>query len=188
MIPVHVIPLADLHRDWTARTITERWGAPVVVSCGRIHQAAELDGFVAFLREDPEAGQTVAGSQSSTPNAASPSDETAATDPIGLATYRVEGTDCELTTLDSMREGRGVGTALIRAVEEEARRRGCRRVWLITTNDNTRALRFYQRLGYRIAALHPGAMEEARRLKPQIPLLGADGIPIRDEIELERSL
>jgi hypothetical protein len=58
-------------------------------------------------------------------------------------------------------------------------------LWLVTTNDNTHALRFYHRLGFRLAALHPGAVEAARRLKPEIPLLGLDEIPIRDELELE---
>jgi hypothetical protein len=56
---------------------------------------------------------------------------------------------------------------------------------LITTNDNVAALRFYQKRGFTLAALHKNALEQSRRLKPQIPLLGLDGIPLRDEIELE---
>ena len=71
------------------------------------------------------------------------------------------------------------------AATEEARRQGCRRLWLITTNDNTHALRFYQRRGLQLAALHRNAIEESRRLKPEIPQHGADGIPLRDELELE---
>ena len=65
---------------------------------------------------------------------------------------------------------------------------GCRRLWLITTNDNLPALRFYQRRGFVLAALHRDAIAASRRLKPQIPLLGLDNIPIRDELELEMAL
>jgi RimJ/RimL family protein N-acetyltransferase len=81
-----------------------------------------------------------------------------------------------------------VGTALIEAVTEAAREAGCRRLWLITTNDNLHALRFYQRRGFRLAALHRDGITESRRQKPSIPLIGLDGIPIRDEIELEMAL
>jgi hypothetical protein len=62
-------------------------------------------------------------------------------------------------------------------------------VWLVTTNDNLVALRFYQRRGFRLSALRPGAVDEARRrLKPAIPDAGAFGIPLRDELELELRL
>jgi len=87
---------------------------------------------------------------------------------------------------DSARPGRGVGTALIVAAEEVAQRAGCRRLWLITTNDNTHALRFYQKRGFVLAALHRNAVAASRARKPEIPLTGNDGIPIRDEIELEK--
>jgi ribosomal protein S18 acetylase RimI-like enzyme len=57
----------------------------------------------------------------------------------------------------------------------------------VTTNDNVDALRFYQRRGFRLAALRAGAVEDARaRLKPEIPWTGADGIELRDELELEK--
>jgi ribosomal protein S18 acetylase RimI-like enzyme len=89
-------------------------------------------------------------------------------------------------TLNSLAEGRGVGRALLDAVREEARRQNCERLWLVTTNDNTRALRLYQRWGLRLTALRPGAVDESRRrLKPEISQTGSDGIPIRDELELE---
>ena len=59
------------------------------------------------------------------------------------------------------------------------------RLWLVTTNDNLDALRFYQRRGLRITAVAAGAVDEARKIKPGIPLLGDHGIAIRDEITLE---
>jgi RimJ/RimL family protein N-acetyltransferase len=65
---------------------------------------------------------------------------------------------------------------------------GVGRVWLITTNDNTAALRFYQRLGFDLVALHRDAVDAARSIKPSIPLVGNDGIPIRHELELELRL
>jgi ribosomal protein S18 acetylase RimI-like enzyme len=80
-----------------------------------------------------------------------------------------------------------VGTALLEAVERIAAERGCRRLWLLTTNDNVDALRFYQRRGFRLARLNPGAVDEARaRLKPELPTVGDYGIPIRDELVLEK--
>jgi GNAT superfamily N-acetyltransferase len=77
---------------------------------------------------------------------------------------------------------------LIDAVRQEAQRAGCKRLWLITTNDNLTALRFYQRRGFVLVAVHRNAVELSRKLKPQIPLIGEHGIPIRDEIELEMPL
>jgi GNAT superfamily N-acetyltransferase len=73
-------------------------------------------------------------------------------------------------------------------VEREARNRGCRSVWLVTTNDNLHALGFYQRRGYRIVRVDPGAVDRARAMKPAIPLLGNDEIPIHDELVLEKRL
>ena len=77
---------------------------------------------------------------------------------------------------------------LLHGVCQEARARGCSRVWFITTNDNVDAIRFYQRRGFTIAAVHVNALAESRRLKPSIALVGNYGIPIRDEIEFEMML
>jgi ribosomal protein S18 acetylase RimI-like enzyme len=85
----------------------------------------------------------------------------------------------------SIDQWEGVGTALIHAVEEEAERQGCRRAWLITTNDNREAIRFYQRRGWDWVAFHRDAVTRGRRLKPEISELGAFGIPIRHELEFE---
>jgi GNAT superfamily N-acetyltransferase len=107
----------------------------------------------------------------------------------GVATYIVSDTDCEVLTLHAVRLWKGVGTALLRQVEHVAAEHGRTRLWLITTNDNVNALRFYQRRGFRLAKLHPGAVDASRlRLKPGIPETGDHGIPIRDEIELEKPI
>jgi len=132
----------------------------VVVSRGRVHRPQELPGFVAVTGGDR----------------------------VGLATYDIRGSECELVTLDALLPWRGIGTALLAAVEERARRAGCTRLWLITTNDNVDALRFYQRRGFACAALHRNAIDESRRRKPTIPAVGHYSIPIRDEIEMEKAL
>jgi ribosomal protein S18 acetylase RimI-like enzyme len=106
---------------------------------------------------------------------------------IGVLTYVVRGAECEVLSLHADERRQGVGSALIAEVKEIARMHGCTRLWLITTNDNVDALRFYQRRGFRLAALHRGAVEDSRaRLKPEIPKLGEYDIPIRDELELEQ--
>lgn len=107
---------------------------------------------------------------------------------VGLITCRVMGDEMEILSLDSLRENRGVGTALLEAAVRAARDAGLKRVTLITTNDNLRALRFYQRRGFDMVRLYRNALEQARRLKPEIPLVGMDDIPLRHEIELERML
>jgi GNAT superfamily N-acetyltransferase len=91
-------------------------------------------------------------------------------------------------TLNSLKGNRGVGTTLIEAVKAEAQNNNCQRVWLVTSNDNTDALRFYQKRGFVLVALHLGAVAQARAIKPEIPLIGNNGIAIRDEIELETRL
>jgi ribosomal protein S18 acetylase RimI-like enzyme len=140
--------------------LTRSWGSTQVVSCGRLHDALELPGLVAGFDEER----------------------------IGLLTWSVEGDECEVVTIDSLVQRRGVGRALLEAATEEAIALGCRRLWLITTNDNLPALRFYQRLGWDLVALHRGAVDEARQLKPEIPHVGLDGIALRHELELELSL
>ncbi len=155
-----VRPLTGADRAWLRALIARQWGAEIVVAHGTVYRPHELDGFVA--EQDGAPG--------------------------GVLTYHVAGGECEIVTLDSLREGAGIGTALIAAVRGEARRRGCRRLWLITTNDNLHALRFYQKRGFVLAALHRDAVTASRRVKPEIPLIGNDGIPIRDEIELELDL
>ncbi len=89
---------------------------------------------------------------------------------------------------NSLESGKGVGTALVKAVTRAADTRDCKRVWLITTNDNTGSIRLYQKTGFELVTIHRHAIDESRKLKPSIPEMGYDGIPIRDEIELEMRL
>lgn len=143
-----------------ARWMVEHWGSEIAVVHGAVFRPAELPGFAAVSGDEW----------------------------LGLLTYHIEGDACEIVTLDSLAPNAGIGTALIEAVRQAAQRAGCRRLWLVTTNDNTAALRFYQKRGFALAALRCNAVNRARLIKPEIPLSGNDGIPIRDEIELEMSL
>jgi ribosomal protein S18 acetylase RimI-like enzyme len=108
----------------------------------------------------------------------------------GLLTYRVDGTDCEVTGIASWPEGRGAGSAMLAAVREAARAAGCTRVWLVTTNDNLHAQEWYRRKGFTVTAVREGAVDRSRReLKPSIPTHNAEnGLPISDEIELSAPL
>src|SRR5918992_5184096 len=123
---VGVRPLLDDDRPWARRLMAERWGGEEMVIRGRLYRPAEHQGFVAHVDGDR----------------------------IGLLTYAIEGKACEVLSLDSLREGRGVGTALLEMVKDAAREAGCDRIRLITTNDNLDALRFYQKRGFVLVALH----------------------------------
>lgn len=107
---------------------------------------------------------------------------------VGLVTYNLEGEDLEIVTLASDRPGKGLGSQLLASAVELSRQARLRRLWLITTNDNLNALRFYQKRGFSLVAVHRGAVEKSRRIKPEISLVGEHGIPIRDEVELELML
>jgi GNAT superfamily N-acetyltransferase len=108
---------------------------------------------------------------------------------LGVLTYVPwqDWRQCEILTLHAGEQWHGAGTALIEAAGQLARRHACSRLWVITTNDNVDALRFYQRRGFCLARVHRGAVDRSRAsLKPEIPAVGAYGIPLRDEIELEK--
>jgi ribosomal protein S18 acetylase RimI-like enzyme len=108
---------------------------------------------------------------------------------IGLLTYIVDGDQFEVLSLYCRVENAGAGSALLRAAAGLAAERGCRRLWLLTTNDNLHALGFYQRRGLRLSALHAGSLDRDRALKPELPEINPDNrIPMRDLLELELPL
>lgn len=102
----------------------------------------------------------------------------------GLATFRLLGDEAELMSLDALCPGHGVGTFIVSALRDNLRKRGIVSLWVMTTNDNLTALRFYQRRGFELQRLRPGVVAQARLLKPEIPEIGDYGIPIRDELDL----
>ncbi len=175
-------PLDREDREWVAHLLDQRWGSTQMVSRGRALYGHLLPGFVAERPLPPEDDIS---------DAPEDDDETEENpvvrmEKIGLLTYNVEDSDCEIVTLDSMQEGQGVGTALVDALKAAAKDAAeIKRIWLVTTNDNLAALKFWQKRDFELVAVHRGAIAQARRLKPQIPIIGLEGIPIRDELELE---
>ncbi|MBF9128932.1 GNAT family N-acetyltransferase [Plantactinospora sp. S1510] len=107
---------------------------------------------------------------------------------LGALVWRADDDGLEVVSIVADSSGGGVGSTLLAAAIEESRARRAGRLWLITSNDNLRALRFYQRRGLRIVAVDRGAVDRARRLKPTIPTVGEDGIPLHDELVLELRL
>jgi len=150
--------LTESDRDWVRTFVAEHWGGESIVAHGSRYFPQKLPGFLATTRRAKR---------------------------VGLITYVVENSACEIVTLNSTIEGEGIGTALVKAVKEESLRLGCLRLWCVTTNDNFPALIFFQKCGFRLIRIHPGAVERARLIKPTIPLYGLESIPVRDEIELE---
>jgi GNAT superfamily N-acetyltransferase len=158
---VSVRAVTDADRPALAAFVGERWGSERFAVRGDLVYPARLRGFVAESRLEL----------------------------MGFAAYEIRGDTCELMLLDAVGTGAGVGTTLVQSVRDAARAAGCRCLSVVTTNDNVDALRFYQRRGFRLAALRPGAVDDARRtIKPEIPEVGDSGIRIRDELELVMDL
>ncbi len=153
---VLVRPVEEGDRPTVGWLTTQLWGAPEVVVHDAAFYPASLPGFIA-----ERAGRIA-----------------------GLVTFDVRPGVLEIVTINALDQHAGIGTMLIEAIAAEAKRRGCHEITLTTTNDNIGALRFYQRRGFRLAALRPGAVDRARLHKPEIPRTGDYGIPLRDEIDL----
>ncbi|WP_300604030.1 GNAT family N-acetyltransferase [Trebonia sp.] len=153
---VAVRPVEENDRPTVEWLTTQLWGAPEVVVHDGVFYPATLPGFIA-----ERAGRIA-----------------------GLVTYDVRPGVLEIVTINALDQHAGIGTMLIEAIRAEAKRRGCREIVLTTTNDNIGALRFYQRRGFRLSALRPGAVDRSRLRKPEIPRTGDYGIPLRDEIDL----
>jgi GNAT superfamily N-acetyltransferase len=153
---VRVRAVHERDRPMLTWLVAQLWGSEVVAVHGDEFRPAELGGFIA------ERASRI----------------------VGLVTYDVAGDTLEVVTLNALERRAGIGTLLMEAAVNKARRCGCSEVRLTTTNDNVDALRFYQRRGLRLAELRPGAVDRSRRDKPEIPRTGDYGIPLHDEIDL----
>ncbi|QZY86799.1 GNAT family N-acetyltransferase [Exiguobacterium acetylicum] len=140
---------------------TKHWGSSQMVTSTGVHDCSLLDGFYA-INDDHEI--------------------------IGLITYHITSQTCEIISLDSLEEGKGIGSRLMQVVEEKAIRQQCDLLTLVTTNDNEHAIRFYQHRGYTVSQVIPNAVDLARKIKPEIPLYNEKGVPIKDEIVLIKHL
>lgn len=140
--------------------ISNSWGSSMSVSKGQIFNTTELPGFISKMDNKV----------------------------IGLITFNIQEKNCEIVTLDSNIRNQGLGIKLINRVIEKAKLYKCNRVWLITTNDNSNAIRFYQKRGFDWVGFYKDSMQGSRKLKPEIPEFGINNIPIRHEIEFELKL
>ena len=152
-----VRPLTDEDRDWLEEILRAETAGPKIVSRGRLHDGLALPGIVAVYGDKR----------------------------AGVLLYNVDAHELEVAFVAAPVPGVGAGGVLLSDALEIARQEGCWRAWLVTTNDNTNAIRFYQRHGWELVALHRDAIEESRKLKKKIPKLGNDDIPIRHELEFE---
>ncbi len=140
---------------WIEAVVSQHFASPEVVSRGRLHRVRDLPGLIAEFDGAP----------------------------VGLLMYRDEGDSIEIVVLISQIVRRGVAGCLVEALRQQAASTACRRIWLVTTNDNLDAIAFYRATGWEQVAVHEGAMHIARKLKPLIPKIGPSGLAIEDEIE-----
>lgn len=154
------LPVGEQNRQQVNRFLTEHWFSTEMVVRGTRLDMTKAEGILARDRSGI----------------------------AGLLTYAVRGSVCEILSLDSLRPGEGIGTSLVSRAVEAARRNHCRKVIVVTTNDNINAIRFYQKRGFDMAGLYRNALDVSRKMKPEIPLIGENGIPLRHEIEFEMDL
>lgn len=155
-----IIPMNEEFRTKVNQNIADEWAGPIIVTRGTSHDTSHADGFISVTDKEL----------------------------TGYVLYYMENKQCEILVLQSCLENQGIGTALVRAVVEAAKNENCQRVWLITTNDNIHAIRYYQRKGFELTSVYINALEEARKLKPSIPLFGSEGIPLKHEFEFSYML
>ena len=152
---IRVRPIERGDRPWVASLLEGAFGGVTVARKGALIDASVLPGFVAT-----DGGR-----------------------PVGLLTYETARGECEVVAIISLEENRGVGRALMDAVRDHAVAGGCRRLWLISTNDNARAFRFYQLWGMDLCPFPRHGVRRSREVRPDLPERGADGIPLDHELE-----
>jgi N-acetylglutamate synthase-like GNAT family acetyltransferase len=145
---------------WIRELFIQKWAGDLMIIRGKAYQLEELSGYIAELSNKK----------------------------VGLITFRVTGQKLEITSLNSLLEKKGVGSTLVNKVLNFAKTRRLKSIRLITTNDNLNAIGFWQKRGFKLLRIYPDSLEMARKLKPALPFVGENGIPLRDEIELEMKL
>ena len=150
-------------RDIATAYITKEWQTAKIKIRGEVIDCSTIDGFI-ILDESRE-------------------------NVLGLITYIFRGEACEIVSLNSKRLNAGLGTALVEKVKEAALARGCKTLRLLTSNDNLNAIGFYQKRGFDLVDVNIGAIDRARETyKPEIPLIGQNGIPLRHELDFSMKL
>ena len=154
-------PTAKADFEWIKELYARTWSGDICVSRGKVQKVDDFTG--GFVAET--------GRQNT-----------------GFITYTVTGPEVEITGLVSLTEKSGVGSALVKAVIDLTKKQKLKKVCLVTTNDNLNGIGFWQKRGFKLVKVYPGSMEFVRQIKPALPLIGENGIPLRDELELEMIL
>jgi ribosomal protein S18 acetylase RimI-like enzyme len=154
---VEIKAINDTNKPMIRQLFIDNWNSDIMVTKGQIHKFEEVEGFIAINNNKI----------------------------IGVLTFKRKNQSVELISLDSFKENKGIGTQLLNRLVEYVKNKSVHRLWLITTNDNLNALKFYQKRKWTLKNIYPNAVKEARKLKPTIPIIGNDGIEIRHELELE---
>jgi ribosomal protein S18 acetylase RimI-like enzyme len=152
-----IVDIDNSYRETVRELLSNDWCSDFMVTKGQIHHYDDLDGYLAIDNDKI----------------------------VGVLTFRKFNNEVEIISLDSFKKNTGVGTTLLNKVTGFAKQNSIKRLWLITTNDNLNALRFYQKRNWSITALHKDAVTKARKIKPTISITGYYDIPLRHEIELE---
>ena len=149
-------PIVENDKNWIKKVMINAWKSEMIAA-SKLFNTLILPGFIAETNSRP----------------------------TGIVTFDIADGRLEIVSLNSILEGHGIGSALIEKVKKLAKEKNFKSVWLVTSNDNLDSLKFYQKRGFRITKVHPNAIDQARKIKPQIPKIGNYGIPLKDALELE---
>lgn len=153
-----IMRVNENYREMVTSFIKERWFTTEMVIRGNIIDMTRVQGIIAMDEKE---------------------------NILGLITYMIKDLICEITSLDSLKGNRGTGIALVREMIRVAEEEECEKIIVVTTNDNINALRFYQKRGFDMVRIYHNALDISRSLKPEIPLVGENDIPLKHEIEFE---
>ena len=157
---MNYINISNENRTMVNEFIIQHWFSTIMIVRGKEVDLSKVDGMIALENNEIK----------------------------GLITYILYNGICEIMSLDSVEQSKGIGTELVHHIIDIAKESKCTRILLITTNDNINALRFYQKRGFDMVMLYHNALDKSRKLKPDIPLIGENNIPLKHEIELEMIL
>ncbi|MGL6063528.1 MAG: GNAT family N-acetyltransferase [Fusobacteriaceae bacterium] len=155
-----IIEISSINRKHVNEFIYSKWLSTDMVLRGKVFDMTTMNGFVMYDND------TI----------------------IGLVTYIIENNECEIMSLESIKENQGYGTVLVNKVVDIAIDKKCSKVKLIITNENVNAFAFYQKRGFDIVCVYYDAVKASRKLKNSIPIFGDNNIPIKHELEFEMKL
>lgn len=155
-----ITELRNQFRPFVNNYVAEFWGSLLVVTKGKVYNLSRIDGYVALIDDDIK----------------------------GVLTYDIDGKTCNIISLNSLDKNIGIGTALIEKMETMAKKFNCKKISIVATNDNTNAMRFFQKRGYCMYCVHKNTVERTRRIKPNLPKTGFDNIPVYCELEFIKKL